>query len=197
MSDLPTFTGILQSMITTHDPDQDIRLYDFTFPHNDDFHEWLPEMLEHPERWRGWISKSKPDALFNQIIHREQIHVRSFPPGAPEHGFGVYLIGDAERHELLYIGKSLANPVPWRLVDHFFPPSNQYRNIASMQNTCWLWNLHIGLEKKLRIVYCDNMRGRLQPEQTEAELRHLFLEQHGDYPRYDGHSKFAREAKSK
>jgi hypothetical protein len=71
-----------------------VGMYEFTFPGTDDFNRWLPEMLDHRERWRNkLISKEDPQALFNQIIQREGIGVRAFPPGAMETRSGVYVIG--------------------------------------------------------------------------------------------------------
>ncbi len=172
--------------------------YEFAFPYTDDFQHWLPEMLDHPNRWQGWISKRKPEALFNQIIHREQMQVRLFPPGTTESCYGVYMIGDADEDEIRYIGKSQDRntAVAWRLIDHFFPGTEKYcamyANIKREQNTPWFWDEHIALGKKLQVAYCDNIWGPLLPDRLESDLRTLVRVQDGDYPRYDGHSAFAR-----
>lgn len=65
-----------------------------------------------------------------------------------------------------------------------------------MQNTPLLWDRHIGLGKKLQVIYCDNMQGPLVPNVVEFELRQIVYDLDGDYPRYDGHSRFARSLRS-
>lgn len=175
-----------------------VRSYEFTFPRTNDFHLWLPAKLDDPGWTRRWMSKSQPSALYNQIIEREWISVRSFPPGSTETECGVYVIGDAEEGDVLYIGKSQCKgtPVVVRLIDHFVPPLEKYRNSQRMQNTPLFWDRHIGLGKKLQVIYCDNMQGPLAPDLVEFELRQLAYNLDGDYPPYDGHSRFARSLRS-
>lgn len=166
----------------------------FTFPKSDDFHRWLPEILDDPQWTRRWMSKSNRSALYNQIIEREQISVRSFPPGDTETEFGVYAIGDALEGNVLYVGKSQCKgtPVVVRLLDHFVPPLSQYRNSQTLQNTPLVWNRHIIRGKKLKVIYCDNMHGQLAPNRAKSELRQLVYDLDGDYPLYDGYSRFSK-----
>ncbi|MDD4019665.1 MAG: hypothetical protein PHV28_17185 [Kiritimatiellae bacterium] len=191
MADYITITDALRAEIAKNvSLSAYVGMYEFTFPGTHDFNRWLPDMLNHRERWRSkLISKSDPQALFNQIIQREGIGVRSFPPGALETRSGVYVISDAEEGEVLYIGKcekAEGTCVAWRLIDHFFPPA------YAQQNSPWLWTHHIDVGKKLRAFYCDNMNGSLLPGRIESELIRIACNHDGDYPRYDRRSRFVK-----
>ena len=200
MDDFIILKNSLRKLIHERDPKQEIGFYEFNFPQSGNFNKWISHMLDTPSSWRGWISKTNPNALFNQIIQKEKVTTRTFPPNTPEDTYGIYVISD--ENQVLYIGKSQDsnNAVIWRLIDHLFPflpYAYAYRNIYRMQNTPWFWDMHINENKKLYIFYCDNMTGVLKPKDAENYLRKLFKKMYGDYPKYDGYSKFSKQEEYK
>ncbi|WFA09357.1 hypothetical protein [Tissierella sp. Yu-01] len=68
MDDFIILKNSLIELINERDSKQKIGFYEFNFPQSDDFSKWISYMLDNPNTWKGWISKTNPNALFNQII---------------------------------------------------------------------------------------------------------------------------------